>query len=329
MDKSDPLAHVLLCFMYRTQGKYEKAIAEINTAIDLTPNSASSHYEMSRTMHFAGRPEEAIESIEKAMRLDPIYPATYLVYKGHSLHYAGRYEEAISAYEQYVERKRQVGEQIVWWIHFSFTAAYLELNQIVKASEHYKKALVSGKTKHDFIRWARNYTGYKDKDLERLKHLLEPLSNMVEGEVKAKLFVHKGTPAFNFKYPEGSKELQIGQPEQILKMQTPGGVRFDAYVADTPEGMKLEDFGPKDYLLELKKAGVGSNFDVISNESISLKDGTNAYKTVIKWMYSDGKTWVTTLLVSAYKEDNLVYLATHPTGDPEEVVWIVESLRFE
>ena len=75
--------------------------------------------------------------------------------------------------------------------------------------------------------------------------------------------------------------------------------------------------------------GVGTNFDVISNESLTLEDGTKAYKTTIKWLYKNGQIWITTLLVSVYKENKCVFLEIHPAGDPEEVAWIVESLTFQ
>lgn len=112
-------------------------------------------------------------------------------------------------------------------------------------------------------------------------------------------------------------------------MRKPGGGTFYAPVADIPEGLKLEDFGPEAYLLELKEMGAGTNFGVISNELISLKDGTKAFETAIKRLWNDGKTWITTTLVSAYREDKLVYLTTHTAANPEEVAWIVESLTFQ
>ena len=331
-DKSSPLAHALLCFMYSRQGKYEEAIAEITTAIDLSPNNATLHHEMSRTMHFAGRPEEAIESMKKAMRLHPAYPAIYLVHKGHSLHYAGRYEEALSAYEQYVERKRQIDEQIKWWIHFGFTAAYLELNEIVKASEHYKKALASNKTKQDFIVWAKTYagyTGYKDKDLDHLMRLFEPLREMYADSVKKVQYVYKATPAFKFEYPEGSKKTHTRRPTEVLKMLPPSDIELNAYVTDIPEGITTTDIGLKYYLPLLKEAGVGTKFKVISNQLIALGDGTKACRTEIEWKNTTLNVGINTLLVAAYRENKLVYLTTHSAGDPEIVAWVVESLTFE
>ena len=137
---------------------------------------------------------------------------------------------------------------------------------------------------------------YKEKDAERLNSLFEPLRKIYAGaEIKTKQYVHKETPIFKFEYPDGSKDLELIDSHQVLRMRAPNMSEFDANVADIPKEMKLEDIGPKFYLPKLKE--VGTNFDVISNESITLKDGTKAYKTKIKWLYKKGQIWITTLLV--------------------------------
>ena len=71
-------------------------------------------------------------------------------------------------------------------------------------------------------------------------------------------------------------------------------VEIEDSVADIPEAMTLADIGPKVYLPTLKE--VGSNFNVVSNDEITLKDGTKAYRTEIEWLYHDGKTWITICL---------------------------------
>jgi hypothetical protein len=112
-----------------------------------------------------------------------------------------------------------------------------------------------------------------------------------------------------------------------MAMEThPGGVGFQASVADIPEGLQLADMGPKAYAAALKS--VGSNVKVISNEEIKLKDGTKAYRTDIEWKWK-GVFALTTLVVSAFKDGKWVFLATHTELAPNEVVPIVESLTFK
>jgi TolB-like protein/class 3 adenylate cyclase/cytochrome c-type biogenesis protein CcmH/NrfG len=329
LDPFSPVAHNALGRVYMQQGQFEKAIAEGEKAISLEPNNSMFHADLSRIMQAVGRSEEAVELVKKAMRLSPVYDVTYLQLMGNYLHCAGRYEEAITAYEQVIGRHKMTGEFSPLWPHLGLTASYLELGQTDSAQQHYKKALALD---HNiaFFAWAKVALRYKDKDFERLKSRFEPLRIMhADTDIKTKQYVHEGSPAFIFEYPEGSKDLPLTGPEQIIRMQTPKEVEFYASSIDIPEGMKLKDVGTKVYLPLLKEYGVGTHFDLISNDLITLKDGTKAYKTTINWLLQDGRTWITTLVVSAYKEDKYVFLDIHTAGDPEEVAWIVESLRFE
>jgi hypothetical protein len=110
-------------------------------------------------------------------------------------------------------------------------------------------------------------------------------------------------------------------------MVSPGRVGFDAGVDVIPQYMILSEIGPNHYASILNT--FGSNAEVISNKELILKDGTEAYRTEIKWLYGDGALWINTLLVSAFKNDKWVYVAVHPSGNPADVAWIVESLTFK
>jgi tetratricopeptide (TPR) repeat protein len=52
---------------------------------------------LAHTLLFAGRPEEVISLIEKAMRLNPRYPFHYLSFLGMAYCLAGRHEEALAS----------------------------------------------------------------------------------------------------------------------------------------------------------------------------------------------------------------------------------------
>jgi len=147
-----------------------------------------------------------------------------------------------------------------------------------------------------------------------------------DGVAEDGVFVRTAPPAFRFEYPNGSRKTTTIAPNQVMGMETPGGVGFQASVADIPEGMTLADVGPKAYVFGLKT--VGSNVKVISNEEISLKDGTKAYRTNIKWLWK-GTLQLRTLVVSAFKDGKWIYLAIHPRGSPLQVAYIVESLTFK
>jgi len=71
MKNPTAFAIVLNAKMIYLERRYEEAIAEIGRAITLDPNDARSYWNMARALTAGGRPEEAIEYAEKAIRIDP------------------------------------------------------------------------------------------------------------------------------------------------------------------------------------------------------------------------------------------------------------------
>ncbi len=99
LDDSLSLAHDVLGLVYLYRNKqYEQAIAEAKRAIALSPNFYSPYAALGGSLIFAGRPAEAIDEFEKAIRLNPrnpLYLATYLTGLGSAYSLTGRVEEAI------------------------------------------------------------------------------------------------------------------------------------------------------------------------------------------------------------------------------------------
>jgi CubicO group peptidase (beta-lactamase class C family) len=147
-----------------------------------------------------------------------------------------------------------------------------------------------------------------------------------EGMAKDGVFKRTASPAFNFEYPLGSKKAAIEYPGQVMVMRTPDDVEFSASVGDIPEGIRLEDFGPKFYSKELES--VGSNIKVISNKEITLNCGTKAYRTDITWLWNNSLP-ITTFLVSAYKDDKIIFVCAHPWIYHDKAEPIVQSLSFK
>jgi CubicO group peptidase (beta-lactamase class C family) len=147
-----------------------------------------------------------------------------------------------------------------------------------------------------------------------------------EGTAKSGVFKRTASPGFQFEYPLGSRKAATDAPGQVMRMKTPGDVFFSASVGDIPEGIKIEDFGPKFYALELEN--VGSNIRVISNKEITLKCGTKAYRTDIKWLWNNSLP-ITTFLVSAYKDGKIIFVCAHPWKNLNIAEPIVQSLTFK
>jgi TolB-like protein/Tfp pilus assembly protein PilF len=100
LDDSLPLAHQLLGTVYLLKKQYERALVEGERTIALDPNNADGYATLARILTFTGRPEEAIEVLEKAMRLNPRFPAFHLADLGHAYHLMGRYEAALDALQK-------------------------------------------------------------------------------------------------------------------------------------------------------------------------------------------------------------------------------------
>ena len=104
LDDSYALAHgwsgFLSTFILR---KYERGIMEAQKGVDLDPNGAHGYLYLSLCLRYAGKFEDAIQAIEKAIRLNPFPPVTFFKYACHAYVGAGRYEEAITAGKKAVE----------------------------------------------------------------------------------------------------------------------------------------------------------------------------------------------------------------------------------
>jgi TolB-like protein len=103
VDDSLPLAHAILGHVHLWKNRqHEQAIAAAKRALALNPNDAESCARLGEILNLAGRPQDALGLIEKAMRLNPHYPVLYLFFLGHTYYLMERYEEAITALQRAV-----------------------------------------------------------------------------------------------------------------------------------------------------------------------------------------------------------------------------------
>jgi class 3 adenylate cyclase len=83
--------------VYRVLMEPRAGVGAAERAIDLDPNDAEGYATLAQILSYAGRPEDAIGMVQKAMRLNPHYPAAYLTDLGHAYYLTRRYEEAMAA----------------------------------------------------------------------------------------------------------------------------------------------------------------------------------------------------------------------------------------
>lgn len=104
LDDTVPEAHALLGTIHLIKREYDEAVAAGERAVALDPNGADVTALLAMTLNWAGRPEEAIGLVRKAMGLSPLYSAWYLSVLAHSQRMLGEYDEAIAAYKTSIER---------------------------------------------------------------------------------------------------------------------------------------------------------------------------------------------------------------------------------
>jgi tetratricopeptide (TPR) repeat protein len=104
LNDSLPVAHSLLSIVYAQKQQYDQAIAEGERAVALDPNDADSYTNQALVLNIAGRPEEALQSVKQAMRLNPRCPPWYLNQVGWAYQMTGRYAEAIATLKEVISR---------------------------------------------------------------------------------------------------------------------------------------------------------------------------------------------------------------------------------
>ena len=73
-DGSDAFSHVVLGRLLTLTGDQERAVRHLSKAIDLSPSFAQAYFGMAQLHFWAGRPGEALQYVDQAMRLNPRDP---------------------------------------------------------------------------------------------------------------------------------------------------------------------------------------------------------------------------------------------------------------
>jgi TolB-like protein/Flp pilus assembly protein TadD len=78
MENPTPLALQISSAMHAQFGRHKQSIEEGERAIALDPNAPDGYVALAGAVNLAGRPEKALTLMERAMRLNPHYPPSYL-----------------------------------------------------------------------------------------------------------------------------------------------------------------------------------------------------------------------------------------------------------
>jgi TolB-like protein/class 3 adenylate cyclase/Flp pilus assembly protein TadD len=100
MENPTPLAHQVAADGFLHSQQHEAAISEAERAVALDPNDADSFITLASALSLAGRPDEALAFVERAMRLNPHHPPSYLYELGLAQFGMARYDEAAGSLEK-------------------------------------------------------------------------------------------------------------------------------------------------------------------------------------------------------------------------------------
>jgi adenylate cyclase len=128
IDPSGPRPYILLQNISLDRRRYDEAVGYAEKGVALAPNDATTLAQLGRTLTSAGRPEEALPVIQRAMRLSPRTPPNILRYEGEAYYAMGQYEKAIAAFERARARNPKGAPALI-----GLAMAYAELDRMDEA----------------------------------------------------------------------------------------------------------------------------------------------------------------------------------------------------
>jgi adenylate cyclase len=120
LDPDDGRCYQFLAQTYLYRGEFDMALFHFEHSITLNSNDANGLAQMGAALAFLGRPEEGIDQIRQAMRLNPFHPQWYWGDLAAALYGARRYEEAVNA------NRRLAGHGNPWYLA-RLAACYAQL----------------------------------------------------------------------------------------------------------------------------------------------------------------------------------------------------------
>jgi adenylate cyclase len=100
LDDNDSDVHRILAAVHVIRNLHDVAMYHQQRALSLNPNDDLIVVQQGEILTWLGRPEEGIEWIRKAMRLNPYHPERFWAHLGRAWFVARRYAEAIDAYRR-------------------------------------------------------------------------------------------------------------------------------------------------------------------------------------------------------------------------------------
>jgi len=137
LNKPNLLVHEQLSRIYLSQGLTDEALREAEKALSLDPNGASAHAALANTLILTNRPQEGLDAIRKAIRLDPFHPPQYLTMLGAALFGLEQFEPAVTSFERAIKRNPDSEMSYIY-----LASAYGHLGNLREADDTIQRANV-------------------------------------------------------------------------------------------------------------------------------------------------------------------------------------------
>ena len=134
LDEKESETHRILGSLYLYQRNYQLSGHHYHEAMRLSPNDAHIAVKTGRYYAYIDKYDEALRTVERAMRLNPLHPGWYWMELGIVYYSMGEYQKAIDAYYKNWELEAYDLALIA--------ATYIAMNEIDRAEEAAQKALV-------------------------------------------------------------------------------------------------------------------------------------------------------------------------------------------
>jgi adenylate cyclase len=195
-----PRARAVFAEAQSVDGEHEAAIESARLAVEFGPSDAEAHASLASVLAYAGRPAEAVEAAETALRLNPRPPASVLLTAGLALFLDEQYDRAIEALEQARDLAPELNEPLEY-----LAMAYAQAGRLEEAKQevevllqHFRRANVQFyRVKHANHRrpedLARRLEGLRKAGLPEWPHDYpdRPEQRLDGAQVSALTFGHK------------------------------------------------------------------------------------------------------------------------------------------
>jgi adenylate cyclase len=159
LDDGDSDVHRILAALNQVRKDHGKAMYHQERALALNPNHDLVVVQQGEFLTWLGRPEEGIEWIKKAMRLNPYHPERFWGHLGRACYCAEKYAEAAQAFSR-ISRPNHT--------HHAFLAAtFAQMGNAVAAAAHAAEVL---KREPQFSAAVHLATQDYKREADRLRH---------------------------------------------------------------------------------------------------------------------------------------------------------------